>query len=53
MKKIYVVTIVWVVALCLVARAEMWPTLENYVKACRLIVLCNTELVDGTREDQK
>ena len=37
---------IWVLT-CATSMAEMWPTLDQYVKTCDLIVLCETEMVDG------
>lgn len=35
------------VVLSSTASAETWPTLEEYVKQCHVIVLCDTEMLEG------
>ena len=47
MRKVALFAIAFLAGLVFSACAETWPSLENYVKACRLIVLCNTEIVEG------
>jgi transcriptional regulator with XRE-family HTH domain len=39
-------TAVVCVLICTTSVAESWPTLDEYVKRCDLIVLCETEIVD-------
>jgi hypothetical protein len=32
---------------CMAAMGESWPSLEQYARRCKLIVLCESEMVDG------
>jgi hypothetical protein len=45
MKKILTTAILLLMTTSLMA--ETWPTLDQYVKMCDLVVLCETEIVDS------
>jgi hypothetical protein len=46
MKTMTMCTTVICVLTCAISRAELWPSLPEYIKSCDLIVLCETEMAE-------